>query len=171
MTVPSQSVETPIEGTICLLRRSPRGCTSRWWLAEPSEAPSVSALPPTLTATNMQGNGSSKSPPRKRARTSPASEGPRSLKKDEEFWYDDGTIILIAGNIEFRVYRGPLAKHSPVFRDMLALPQPPISDSTPSSFEEPVLAPPCPAVHVTDSPTDLRHFLRAFVPGEIPMCV
>ena len=118
----------------------------------------------------MQGPETSKSPPRKRARASPASEDPHCLEKDEEFWYDDGTIILITGNIEFRVYRGPLAKHSPIFHDMLALPQPPISDSTPSSFEESVLGPPCPAVHVTDSPTDLRHFLRAFVPGEIPMC-
>ena len=45
--------------------------------------------------------------------------------RNVEFWYDDGTLILLANNIEFRVYRGPLAKHSQVFRNMLSFPQPP----------------------------------------------
>ncbi|KAM5537262.1 hypothetical protein V8D89_008992 [Ganoderma adspersum] len=105
--------------------------------------------------------------PRKRARTSAENHDAQSPEKDEEFWYDDGTIILVTDNIKFRVYRGPLVKHSPVFRDMLALPQPPASQSTSSAFEDLSLSPPCPTVHVTDSPADLRHFLRVFVPEEI----
>ncbi|PIL26301.1 hypothetical protein GSI_12057 [Ganoderma sinense ZZ0214-1] len=102
---------------------------------------------------------------RKRTRASPRNDNPPSLSKDEEFWYEDGTLVLIAANIEFRVYRGPLAKHSPVFRDLLALPQPPSSQSAPSTPIGSDTCPPCPKVHVTDSPSDLRHFLRAFVPG------
>ncbi|KAM5537260.1 hypothetical protein V8D89_008990 [Ganoderma adspersum] len=106
-------------------------------------------------------------PPRKRARTSRNndSDGLPPLEEDDEFWYDDGTLILTAANVEFRVYRGPLATHSPVFRDMLALPQPPSSKSTSSAYDASNTSPLCPAVHVTDSPVDLRHFLRAFVAG------
>ncbi|TBU51802.1 hypothetical protein BD310DRAFT_962923 [Dichomitus squalens] len=76
---------------------------------------------------------------------------------DYELWYEDGTIILIAHDVEFRVYRGPLAKHSPLFRDMLSIPQP----------VEPHLlyqgqgqSPECPLIHLSDSPEDLRHILR-----------
>ncbi len=75
------------------------------------------------------------------------------LKRDEEFWYEDGTVILVARDVEFRVFKGILADHSPVFRDMFSLPQPP----------EAAIAP-CPVVHVTDTPEDLRHLLRACIP-------
>ncbi|OJT09463.1 hypothetical protein TRAPUB_14066 [Trametes pubescens] len=81
--------------------------------------------------------------------------------RDEEFWYDDGTIILVAGNVEFRVYKGILAENSSVFRDMFSLPQPPISSSDVPSSENG-----CPIVHLSDSPEDLRHILR--VPFEAP---
>ncbi|TBU36564.1 hypothetical protein BD309DRAFT_1005270 [Dichomitus squalens] len=85
-------------------------------------------------------------------------ESTRSLSRDYELWYEDGTIILIAHDVEFRVYRGPLAKHSPLFRDMLSIPQP----------VEPHLlyqgqgqSPECPLIHLSDSPEDLRHILRS----------
>ena len=108
-------------------------------------------------------------PTRKRARTSSTSADPQpeSLKRDEEFWYGDGTIILIAADVEFRVYRGPLEKHSAVFRDMLSFPQPtkysaPDSVSNPSSDSLP-----WPVVRLTDSPYDLRHLLRVFMAGDL----
>ena len=44
--------------------------------------------------------------------------------RDEEFWFDDGTIVLVAGDIEFKVYARPLVGHSLVFKDILSLPQP-----------------------------------------------
>ncbi|TFK85598.1 hypothetical protein K466DRAFT_664389 [Polyporus arcularius HHB13444] len=75
------------------------------------------------------------------------------LKRDDEFWYEDGTVILVARDVEFRVFKGILADHSPVFRDMFSLPQPP----------EAAMAP-YPVVHVTDTPEDLRHLLRACIP-------
>ncbi|EIW56917.1 uncharacterized protein TRAVEDRAFT_128370 [Trametes versicolor FP-101664 SS1] len=85
--------------------------------------------------------------------------------RDEEFWYDDGTIILVAGNVEFRVYKGILAENSSVFRDMFSLPQPPIlaeSSDAPSPGDG------CPIVHLSDSPEDLRHILRVYTPRTHP---
>lgn len=79
--------------------------------------------------------------------------------RDEEFWYSDGNIVLIAGSVEFRVYKGVLASHSPVFKDVFSLPQPQAAlPSTPPSDE------PCPVVHLPDSPGDLRHVLRVYMP-------
>ena len=112
----------------------------------------------------------SKPTPRKRARTNGDSGEPdvlsndterhtkaRSgdsvvLKRDEEFWYEDGNIILTARDVEFRVFKGILADHSPVFRDMFSLPQPPSADTS------------VPTVKLEDSPEDLRHVLRAVMP-------
>ena len=99
--------------------------------------------------------------PKYRPRISTEGESPQLFTKDSEFWYEDGTIILIARNIEFRVYRGPLAKHSPFFRDMLSMPQPAAASHFPVSelnFD-------CPVIHLTDSPEDLRHVLRVFTAG------
>ena len=73
--------------------------------------------------------------------------------RDAEFWFEDGSVVLVAGGIAFKVYRGVLSDRSPVFKDMFSLPQPPSS----SPFDTPV-------VHLTDSPQDLRHILRACMP-------
>ncbi|KAI0705966.1 hypothetical protein C8T65DRAFT_740693 [Cerioporus squamosus] len=62
-----------------------------------------------------------------------ASSDSLDLRKDEEFWMDDGTIILIARGVGFRVYWGVLSSHSPVFAEMFSLPQPAQSPS-PSSL-------------------------------------
>lgn len=84
-------------------------------------------------------------------------------KRDEEFWYSDGSIILVAGDVEFRIYKGLLADHSPVFRDMFSLPQPPVIASLTIDT--------CPVVHLSDSPYDLRHVLRAYMPkGDYRYC-
>lgn len=50
-----------------------------------------------------------------------ANASPR--QRDTEFWYDDGNIILVARDVEFRVFKGILAEYSPVFKDMCSLPQ------------------------------------------------
>ncbi len=55
-----------------------------------------------------------------------AAEATQNTKKrDNELWFEDRTVILVARDVEFRVYKGLLADHSPVFRDMFSLPQPP----------------------------------------------
>ena len=84
-------------------------------------------------------------------------DGIDGKEQDDEFWYEDGTIYLTAGNVAFKAYRGPLVEHSPVFRDMFSLPQPPTTT-------EPSL--PHPVVPLQDSPQDLRHLLRALMPSK-----
>ncbi len=79
------------------------------------------------------------------------------LVHDEEFWYEDGTIILVARDVEFRVYKGILADHSSVFADMFSLPQPTFLPSTAAPLD-------VPSVYLEDSPEDLRHILRALLP-------
>lgn len=76
--------------------------------------------------------------------------------RDGEFWFDDGSIILVAGTVEFRVFKSILAQYSPVFSDMFSLPQPSFTSSSPAD--------PCPVVHLSDSPEDLRHILRVSMP-------
>lgn len=39
-------------------------------------------------------------------------------------WFDDGNIIIRAGNKRFKVWKSVLSAHSVVFHDMFSLPQP-----------------------------------------------
>ncbi|RDX49020.1 hypothetical protein OH76DRAFT_1313454, partial [Lentinus brumalis] len=78
------------------------------------------------------------------------------LRRDEEFWFEDGSIVLAARDVEFRVYKRVLADHSIVFADMFTFPQP-ASQATAVSES-------CPNVCLDDSPEDLRHVLRALFP-------
>ncbi|TFK88132.1 hypothetical protein K466DRAFT_521388 [Polyporus arcularius HHB13444] len=76
-------------------------------------------------------------------------------RRDEEFWFDDGTIVLVARDVEFRVYSGILASESPVFKDLFSQPNP---TRLVSIHGLPDI--PCPVVTLTDHPDDLRHILR-----------
>ena len=84
-------------------------------------------------------------------------------QQDEEFWYEDGTVILVVHDVEFRIYKGLLADHSPVFRDMFSLPQPPDPPEAGCA--------PCPVVHLADSPEDLRYVLRIYMARGDPRCI
>ncbi|KAH9916597.1 uncharacterized protein BXZ73DRAFT_53737 [Epithele typhae] len=75
--------------------------------------------------------------------------------QDEEFWFEDGNIILIAGRTKFKMYQGILAKCSPVFKAMFTLPQPETDDSA------------CPEVELYDLAEDLREFFRLIIPNGI----
>ena len=74
-------------------------------------------------------------------------------KRDEEFWFEDGTVALTARDVAFKVFKSPLAEHSPVFKDMFTCPQPELDDDS--------MCDGCPVVHIPDSPQDLRPFLKA----------
>lgn len=76
---------------------------------------------------------------------------------DEELWYPDGNIILVARGVAFRVYRGWLAARSEVFKDLFSFPQPKGPGICSNDG--------CPIVAVYDSPEDLRYFLRALMFG------
>ena len=76
----------------------------------------------------------------------------KALVRSADLYLDDGNIVLVAGNIAFRVHRSQLARHSEVFRDMLAIPSQPdgaeVSDG-------------CPVVRLTDTPSDVLQLLLA----------
>ncbi len=79
-------------------------------------------------------------------------------KRDDEFWFDDGTIILVAQAVEFRVYKGVLVDRIPIFQEMLSLPQPAVSDG-----DEVAL---CPTIHLADSARDWRNVFRVLMPRQ-----
>ncbi|TBU24838.1 hypothetical protein BD311DRAFT_855410 [Dichomitus squalens] len=94
---------------------------------------------------------------------SPSDPGPTmsALKRDGEFWFDDGTVILLAADVEFRVYNRILSGHSPVFQDISVQDHPLRAvciDETQNIT--------CSVVELSDSPEDLRHVLRAYMPRE-----
>lgn len=76
-------------------------------------------------------------------------------------WFDDGNIILVAEGKCFKVYRGMLSLHSPIFKDMLSCPQPVDQEEEESDGEG------CPVIHLQqDSATEVQHVLRALFCGE-----
>ncbi|EMD34212.1 hypothetical protein CERSUDRAFT_97472 [Gelatoporia subvermispora B] len=79
------------------------------------------------------------------------------FQRNDEFWYPDGNVILVAGTAGFKVYRGQLSNHSDVFRDMLEIPQP-------NEVEE---IEGCPVVQLHDQPRDLVFLLRVLFPGAL----
>ncbi|KAL4246536.1 hypothetical protein ABKN59_009966 [Abortiporus biennis] len=80
------------------------------------------------------------------------------ITKCEEFWFDDGNIVLVARNTSFRVHKGFLRRQSPVFNDILNLPQSP--DETSGAQIEA-----CPIVQLSDSREDIHHMLSVLYDG------
>ncbi|KAJ7435943.1 hypothetical protein FB451DRAFT_1153424 [Mycena latifolia] len=80
---------------------------------------------------------------------------PSTPQRDPELWFEDGNLVLQAGNSQFRVYRGILAARSPIFQDMLSFPQPPDSEMVDG----------CPLVRLPDAENEVSEFLKAiFIP-------
>ncbi|KAF7295811.1 BTB domain-containing protein [Mycena chlorophos] len=76
-----------------------------------------------------------------------------------DLWFSDGSIVLQAGNTQFRVFHSILAVRSPIFRDMLAIPQPPEAEFVDG----------CPLVHLPDDEADTTAFLNAvYHPNSFP---
>ncbi|KAI0372643.1 hypothetical protein BV20DRAFT_36101 [Pilatotrama ljubarskyi] len=75
-----------------------------------------------------------------------------------DFWFADGNIVLLAGDVAFKVHRGQLIRHSDVFNDMFSIPQP-------VSGEGQGLVDGCPWVELYDDPSDVLHLLRALYDG------
>lgn len=85
-------------------------------------------------------------------------ENMSTIREDDQFWIEDGTVVVIANNaVAFRVYKGLLAHLSPAFRDLMT-----IGDTSKNAD----LMDGVPVVHVDDAPESLRHFLNiALAPG------
>lgn len=90
-----------------------------------------------------------------------------------EFWFIDGSVILLAHNVVFRVHKTFLARHSAVFRDMFSIPQPSsatddtglnISSSSAISKDAASMGG-VPVVRIHDSPEDVANLLFALYDG------
>lgn len=74
-----------------------------------------------------------------------------SVTRSNEVWLSDGSVILQARRVQFKVHRSNLSKHSPVFAGLFEVPQP---DSEPTVEG-------CAIVELYDSPEDVEHMLLA----------
>jgi hypothetical protein len=72
-----------------------------------------------------------------------------------DLWFEDGNVILVAGDVAFKVHKGQLERHSEIFRDLFSLPQP---------VDQPTFQG-CPIVQLYDSPSDITFLLRALYDG------
>ncbi len=72
----------------------------------------------------------------------------------ETLWFEDGSIVLATPQVLFRVYRGTLSRHSPIFHDMFSIPQPDAASNQEVLDGIPV-------VELHDDPEELAHFLSA----------
>ncbi|KAJ3513919.1 hypothetical protein NLJ89_g2688 [Agrocybe chaxingu] len=76
------------------------------------------------------------------------------ITRSEDFWLDDGNIILQAESTQFRVHKSMLARHSTVFKDMFSFPQP-------AEPLDPVVEG-CPVVTLSDPAWDVEVILSIF---------
>ncbi|TFK88946.1 hypothetical protein K466DRAFT_661929 [Polyporus arcularius HHB13444] len=76
------------------------------------------------------------------------------LIRDTEFWFDAGSVVLVAGKVAFKVYRETLAVPSVVFQGLFQFPR----NAAILTLDG------CPLVQVSDSPEDFRHLLRVLFP-------
>ena len=83
---------------------------------------------------------------------SPAPGGPQDIARNADFWFPDGSIILIDEKSGFRIHQSILSRHSDVFADLFTVPQP-------QSGTEKMDG--CPVVHLTDSATDFIDVMKA----------
>ena len=104
--------------------------------------------------------------PRKRPRRGSTTPGPKTTagrERDDEFWFEDGSIVLVAENVEFKIYKGLLSERSSVFRDMFSLPQP--------TSENGETLKGCPEVTLADRAQDVRELLHVVMPKGDARCV
>ena len=73
-----------------------------------------------------------------------------NLVYDDELCFPDGSILVVAQARAFRVYHGILMKESPIFQDLLSLPQPADVETIEG----------CPVIHLADTAADVQALLR-----------
>ena len=87
-------------------------------------------------------------------------------QRHAELWFDDGDLLLIAGGVEYRVYKELILRHSPKLRDLFHAKQGPqswLGNGADSVGDQP---PGVTILQLPDSPVDLQIFLEAFVSGK-----
>ncbi|KAF7315916.1 Zn-dependent hydrolase oxidoreductase family [Mycena indigotica] len=85
-----------------------------------------------------------------------------NVSRSEEFWFHDGSIVLIVGSIMFRVHQTVLAAHSEVFAGLFSLPQPAVTSKGQELIEG------CHVVQLHDPQEDFIDLLKAiYRPGHL----
>ncbi|PFH51908.1 hypothetical protein AMATHDRAFT_2617 [Amanita thiersii Skay4041] len=91
------------------------------------------------------------------------------LKRHNDMWFDDGSVICRAEDTLFRVHISQLARHSVYFRDMFAAPQPPSSNAANTRYEElrglGVNIDTTPIIYLHDSAEDVGNLFTALYDG------
>ena len=87
------------------------------------------------------------------AQPAPLNDG--TIQQDQDFWFNDGNIVIIAQVVAFRVHMSVMARHSDVFAGLFAVPQPPPHGIPVGMFDD------VPSVHVSDTSYDIRMLMRA----------
>ncbi|KAK2462905.1 hypothetical protein APHAL10511_005103 [Amanita phalloides] len=72
------------------------------------------------------------------------------INKSGEFWFDDGSVIIVVQDKYFRVHQSILSRHSEVFENMFSFPQP----STQEIFEE------CSLMRLNDDLSDFVDLMK-----------
>ncbi|TBU29247.1 hypothetical protein BD311DRAFT_777621 [Dichomitus squalens] len=80
------------------------------------------------------------------------------VHKSNTVWLPDGNIVVLAGNVAFRVHKSTLALRSSVFRDIFSLP------AVPDPLAEDIEG--CPVLHVSDSPEDIGRLFKVLCCGK-----
>ncbi|KAI0750321.1 hypothetical protein C8Q80DRAFT_684276 [Daedaleopsis nitida] len=81
------------------------------------------------------------------------------IQRDSDVWFDDGNIVVVAHNTAFRCHKTVLSRHSVVFMDLFAVPQP--ASASTGSLGPVAMLDDCPAVHVSGPSYDFRELLLA----------
>lgn len=92
----------------------------------------------------------------------------RHIKRDIEFWFEDGTVIVVVQDVEFKVYKGLLVSRFSVFQTLLSLSQStPSSGSTTTLVKDETTVLECPVIHLYgDTARDWRILFRLFMPQQ-----
>ncbi|KAI1786587.1 hypothetical protein LXA43DRAFT_952359 [Ganoderma leucocontextum] len=83
---------------------------------------------------------------------------PGEPQQDTELWFEDGNMVIVAGNAAFRVHTGILSRHSEVFQNMFSVPQPTLPAPSDVVDGQPV-------IHVSDSAHDFKQLLYMLYDG------
>ncbi len=97
---------------------------------------------------------SDEQPPAKRQRSEDIQDD--LPQKSERYWFDDGNIVLKAGDTLYRVHSSIFARHSEVFKDMFSIPQPSKQEDETEMIDG------CPIISLTDTEYYIEDLISIF---------
>jgi len=83
--------------------------------------------------------------------------------KHADLWFCDGSVVLQAESVLFRVHKSQLSRRSVIFSDMFTLPQPPVITTHATLADETYEG--CPVIKLHDSAEDVANLLLALYDG------